>query len=73
MPRRNNRTKPSKHQPFSFGGVCDKTQYASKQVADFVAQDQMIYHADINLVSYHCPTCGKWHLTSSKKISNTKF
>jgi len=68
MPRRNYKTKPSKHTPYqlSSGGCEGKGSYESKQAADWVAQDQMKYSLNVEIHSYHCTNCGKWHLTSSK-------
>ncbi|MCL2451332.1 hypothetical protein FWD20_00380 [Candidatus Saccharibacteria bacterium] len=44
---------------------CGKNCYQSRQEADAVAREQETIFAgdDLRLKSYHCSSCGKWHLT----------
>jgi hypothetical protein len=57
-----------KKQPFAPAPPqksCGKNCYKSRQEADAVAREQEIIFArdDLELKSYHCVSCGGWHLT----------
>lgn len=48
------------NKPQMCGG---KRCYASKVDATLVKEEQELLTTGLELATYHCITCGKWHLT----------
>ena len=65
MPRRNN---TPKHRPFISSSNClQKRAFTSENEAMKAAELQMLGTPSLELAAYHCPYCGKWHLTSKPR------
>ncbi len=67
MSRKNYCQKPSKHINFRLSPIyiCqNKKSYNSKSEAEQSINYQMRLNPDIQLKTYYCPDCQKWHLTT---------
>ncbi|MDK2899023.1 MAG: hypothetical protein PWQ10_210 [Patescibacteria group bacterium] len=64
MPRRNKSIKYT--QPIT--PTCSpKRQFANEKLANDAAEYQMLIKNELELRTYKCNLCNKWHLTRSKK------
>jgi len=65
MPRRN---KSIKYIKTIFSYDCsDKRKYANEREAKETAEYQMLINPDLQLATYKCELCHKWHLTRQIK------
>ncbi len=61
MPRRN---KALKHDRFEIKNNCTtKRKFSTEQQAKKAAEHQMLLNTDLELSTYRCEICCKWHLT----------
>ena len=64
MPRRHS---ASKHTPFALSAPCArKKSYSNEHEAQKAAEEGSLRSPEVELATYKCPYCGKWHLRSVK-------
>ncbi len=67
MPRKH---QTEKHKPYQYLSMCkQKQQYATEKAAlETIADRELMNMSLVELSTYQCPSCNKWHLTRQKRL-----